>query len=72
MVITWGRASAFNLGRVAGTDIRVERNRDKDGKKWAFLISNDDSTYLYVDDHWYDTKEELDRGIEEWMKLKNY
>ena len=63
--IHWGRGSAFNLGRIPGTSIRVERTRNDKG--WSFLLSNDEVTYLHVDGTYYETKEELDKGALDWI-----
>jgi hypothetical protein len=63
--IHWGRGSAFNLGRIPGSSVRVERTRNDHG--WSFLISNDEVTYLHVDGAHYETKEELDRGALDWI-----
>jgi hypothetical protein len=63
--IHWGRGSAFNLGRIPGSSVRVERTRNDHG--WSFLISNDEVTYLHVDGVYYETKEELDKGALNWI-----
>ena len=63
--IHWGRGSAFNLGRIPGSSVRVERTRNDNG--WSFLISNDEVTYLHVDGAYYETKEELDKGALDWI-----
>ena len=46
--IIWEKLSAFNLGKVEGTDYRCERfwNGDKDNKRHWFLLSNPKRTYL--------------------------
>lgn len=61
--IEWGRGSAFNLGRL--DDVRVERSRNNEG--WSFLVSDSKLTYLYVDNRYYRTKEELDESIIQWV-----
>ena len=69
MSIHWGKGSAFNLGRIPDSDIRVERARDQDNK-FFFLLSDAQSTYLYCDDKRYDTLAEMEAGVFEWLKLK--
>ena len=46
--IIWEKLSAFNLGKVEGTDYRCERfwNGDKNNKRHWFLLSNSKRTYL--------------------------
>ena len=68
-MINWGKGSAFNLGRIPDSDIRVERVRDQD-KKLYFLLSDDSYTYLYCDDKRYDSLQEMEAGVFEWLKLK--
>jgi len=63
--IHWGKGSAYNLGRIPGSSVRVERSRNNDG--WTFLISNDHLTYLHVDLFPVGTKEELDQEILRWI-----
>ena len=69
MMINWGTGSAFNLGRVPDSDIRVERVRDQN-KQLYFLLSDDQYTYLYCDDKRYDSLQEMEEGVFEWLKLK--
>ena len=69
MSINWGKGSAFNLGRIPDSDIRVERSRDQDNK-FYFLLSDDQYTYLYVDDKRYDSLQEMEAGVFEWLQLK--
>ena len=69
MSINWGKGSAFNLGRIPDSAIRVERSKDQDNK-FYFLLSDDQYTYLYVDDKRYDTLAEMEAGVFEWLKLK--
>ena len=69
MIINWGTGSAFNLGRIPDSDIRVERVRDQD-KKLYFLLSDDAYTYLYCDDKRYDSLQEMEAGVFNWLKLK--
>ena len=69
MNINWGTGSAFNLGRIPDSDIRVERVRDQD-KRLYFLISDDQYTYLYCDDKRYDTLAEMEAGVFEWLQIK--
>jgi hypothetical protein len=67
--IHWGKGSAFNLGRIPGSEIRVERVKDQD-MKFYFLLSDNQYTYLYCDDKRYDTLSEMEDGVFEWLKLK--
>ena len=69
MSIHWGAGSAINLGRIPDTDIRVERVKDQD-KKFYFLLSDAQWTYLYCDDKRYNTLAEMEAGVFEWLKLK--
>ena len=69
MSIHWGKGSAFNLGRIPDSEIRVERSKDQDNK-FYFLLSDDQYTYLYVDNKRYDTLAEMEAGVFEWLKLK--
>lgn len=69
MTINWGTGSAFNLGRIPDSDIRVERVRDQN-KQLYFLLSDDQYTYLYCDDKRYDTLQEMEGAVFEWLKLK--
>lgn len=66
--IEWGKGSAFNLGRIPGSDIRVERSNTPQG--WCFLASNNQETYLHVDNRYFKTKQELDECILEWINEK--
>lgn len=63
--IIWGVGSAWGLGRIVGTDLRVERMRTMD-KKLMFLVSDDEYTYLHCDSQRFDTMEELEAGVIEW------
>lgn len=63
MSIEWGKGSAFNLARFKG--LRLERSRNHNG--WSFLVSDDNLTYLHVDNRHFKTKEELDECIMEWL-----
>ena len=69
MEINWGTGGAVNLGRIPDSDIRVERVRDQD-KKLYFLLSDDAYTYLYCDDKRYDSLQEMEAGVFNWLKLK--
>ena len=69
MSIHWGKGSAFNLGRIPDSEIRVERSKDQDNK-FYFLLSDDQYTYLYVDNKRYDTLADMEAGVFEWLKLK--
>ena len=69
MEIHWGKGSAFNLGRIPGSDVRVERVKDQD-MKFYFLLSDNQYTYLYCDDKRYDTLAEMEAGVFEWLQLK--
>ena len=54
MEIHWGKGSAFNLGRIPDSEIRVERVKDQDNK-FYFLLSDRQWTYLYCDNKRYET-----------------
>ena len=69
MIINWGTGSAFNLGRIPDSDIRVERVRDQN-KQLYFLLSDDQYTYLYCDDKRYDSLQDMEAGVFEWLRLK--
>ena len=69
MIINWGKGSAFNLGRIPDSDIRVERVRDQD-KRLYFLISDDQYTYLYCDDKRYDNLQDMETGVFNWLRMK--
>ena len=69
MNINWGSGSAFNLGRIPDSGIRVERVRDQD-KRLYFLISDDATTYLYCDDKRYDSLQEMEAGVFNWLQMK--
>lgn len=62
MTISWGKGSGFNLGRVEGTDYRVERMKGMDNRH-GFLLSDSKKTYLYVSGCIYSTAEERDTAI---------
>jgi len=68
-VINWGKGSAFNLGRIPGSEIRVERVKDLHMKHY-FLLSDDSYTYLYCDSERYETLQEMESAVFEWLKLK--
>ena len=67
--IHWGKGSAFNLGRIPDSDVRVERSRDHENK-FYFLLSDNQYTYLYVDNKRYDTLADMEAGVFEWLKTK--
>ena len=69
MIINWGKGSAFNLGRIPDSEIRVERVRDQN-KQLYFLLSDDQYTYLYCDDKRYDNLQDMEAGVFEWLRLK--
>ena len=69
MNINWGTGSAFNLGRIPGSEIRVERVKDQN-MQWYFLISDDSQTYLHCNDQRFDTVPEMEEGVFEWLKIK--
>ena len=69
MNINWGTGSAFNLGRIPDSDIRVERVRDQN-KKLYFLLSDDAYTYLYCDDKRYDSLQDMEAGVFNWLRMK--
>ncbi len=64
--ITWGTRSAFNMGRVEGTDYRLERSKNDDGS-WSYMISNDHRTYLHVDNNKFPSVRDMEQAIEEWI-----
>ena len=69
MEIHWGKGSAFNLGRIPDSEIRVERVKDQDNK-FYFLLSDRQWTYLYCDNKRYDTLQEMEQGVFDWLKMK--
>ena len=69
MEINWGTGGAVNLGRIPGSDIRVERVKDQD-MKFYFLLSDSQWTYLYCDDKRYDTLADMEAGVFERLQLK--
>lgn len=66
--ISWMKRSAFNFGRVEGTDYRCERFSRPDGSLW-FLLSSTKKTYLCCNGPFQD-KEERDLAI--INKVKEY
>jgi hypothetical protein len=68
--ITWGVASAFNMGRVANTDYRLERSRNDD-RSWSYMISNDSRTYLHVDNRKFTSMGEMEIAIWKWIHERN-
>ena len=69
MTINWGTGSALNLGRIPDSDVRVERVKEQNNK-FYFLLSDRQWTYLYCDDKRYDTLQEMEQGVFEWLKMK--
>jgi len=69
MDINWGTGSAAMLGRIPGTVIRVERMKGQDGK-WSFLVSDDQYTYLHVDNQKFSTVSEMTEGVFNWLRMK--
>ena len=69
MEIHWGSGSGFNLGRIPGTTIRVERMKNWD-KSWSFLLSDEQYTYLHVDNQKFKTVPEMELGVFNWLKMK--
>ena len=67
--IHWGTGSAFNLGRIPDSEIRVERVKDQN-KQLYFLLSDDSYTYLYCDDKRYDSLQEMEAGVFNWLQMK--
>ncbi|MCP4773199.1 MAG: hypothetical protein GY880_03065 [Planctomycetaceae bacterium] len=70
MKILWGDGKHCHFGRIEGTNVQVERSRDRTGKKWKFLLSDDQHTYLYVDDRFFNDKESLELGVKQWLSQK--
>ena len=68
--ITWGVQSAFNMGRVPGTDYRLERSRNDD-RSWSYMISNDSRTYLHVDNRKFASMGEMEIAIWKWIHERN-
>jgi len=66
-MITWGTGSAFNMARIPGTDIRLERSRNQD-KSWSFMVSNDRLTYLHVDNRKFPSMPEMEQTILQWIE----
>jgi len=69
MEINWGTGGAVNLGRIPDSEVRVERSKDQDNK-FYFLLSDNQYTYLYVDNKRYDTLADMEAGVFEWLKTK--
>ena len=69
MIINWGTGSAFNLGRIPNSEVRVERVKDQNNK-FYFLLSDSQWTYLYCDDKRYDTLQEMEGAVFEWLKMR--
>jgi len=69
MTINWGTGSALNLGRIPDSEIRVERVKDQNNK-FYFLLSDRQWTYLYCDNKRYDTLQEMEQGVFDWLKMK--
>ena len=69
MDIHWFTGSAFNLGRVGDTGIRIERYNvgDKKNPRWRFLLADDEITYMHVDNREFKTREELEQAAVEWL-----
>lgn len=65
--IHWGKGSAYNLGRIPGSSVRVERYQNQHG--WSYLISNDKLTYLFAATLSVGTKDELDAEILRWIAV---
>jgi hypothetical protein len=59
--ITWMDGSAFNFGRIEGTNYRCERFSRPDGSLW-FLLSSPEKTYLSCKGPFH-SKEERDLAI---------
>jgi hypothetical protein len=66
-MISWGTASGFNMGRIEGTDVRVERGKSHGSNLWTFMLSNDSLTYLHVDDREFVTLSEMESAIMQWI-----
>jgi len=69
MTINWGTGSAFNLGRIPDSEVRVERVKDQNNK-FYFLLSDTKYTYLYCDNKRYDTLQDMEQGVFDWLKMK--
>jgi len=54
------------MGRIAGTDVRVERNRSPRGK-WLYLLSDNRRTYLSVCPTEFETVQELEDAVIQWL-----
>lgn len=69
MDVIWGRGSSFNLGRVEGTAYRIERSNlgTKEDPKWQMLLSDNEQTYLHVDDRVFKTRDELEEAAIRWL-----
>ena len=69
MDIIWGKGSSFNLGRVEGTEYRIERSNigTKKDPKWQLLLSDDQETYLHVDSRIFVTRDELEDAAIRWL-----
>lgn len=69
MEIIWGKGGSFCQGRVEGTVYRVERSNlgTKAIPKWQMLLSDNEDTYLHVDNRVFDTKEDLEDAAIQWL-----
>lgn len=61
-MIEWGTRSAFNMGRIPGTDYRLERSKNDD-KTWSYMLSNDQLTYLHVDNRKFPSMKDMEQAI---------
>jgi len=62
--IIWHKGSAFNHGKIEGTDYRCKRFRtdNEDGKRHWFLLADSKKTYLCCKGPFF-TPEERDKEI---------
>ena len=64
MDIKSGKGSAYNIGYIDHSEIRVERMKGEDGRH-GFLLSSPKKTYLFVSACIYNTPKERDDAIKQ-------
>jgi len=64
-LIKWGSGSAWSVGYIEGTDVRLERMRTLD-QKLMFLVSDSEYTYLHCDAQRFYSQDDMDVAIIQW------
>ena len=64
-LIKWNAGSAWSLGWIEGTDMRIERMRTID-QRLMFMVSDSEYTYLHCDSRRFNSMDELEEGIIQW------